>query len=69
MIHVLQKVWQTWGESQHPMLMDVCLAPTGAQIERNMELEEVGNPSMHGQTSWIASGIRIQELQYVHKYI
>ena len=38
-------------------------APTGAQVQRQLMSEEVGDLSMHGQTSWIVSGIKIQELQ------
>jgi hypothetical protein len=32
-------------------------------------VEEIGDNSIHGQTSWISCGIRIQEIQYVHTRI
>ncbi|KAF8261851.1 hypothetical protein EI94DRAFT_1604708 [Lactarius quietus] len=38
-------------------------APSLAEIQQKLILEEGGDPTTCGQTSWIASGIRIQELQ------
>ncbi|KAF8268583.1 hypothetical protein EI94DRAFT_1700161 [Lactarius quietus] len=44
------------------------VAPSLAEIQQKLILEESGDPTTHGQTSWIASGIRIQELQLAIKY-
>jgi hypothetical protein len=41
------------------------VAPSASDIQQNLLIEEAGDPSAHGQTSWIALGIKIQELQYV----
>ena len=43
----------------------MCAAPSASEIQQNLITEEGGDPLAHGQTSWIASGIKIQELQYV----
>ncbi|KAF8257631.1 hypothetical protein EI94DRAFT_1817279 [Lactarius quietus] len=43
-------------------------APFLAEIQQKLILEESGDPTTCGQTSWIASGIRIQELQLAIKY-
>jgi hypothetical protein len=37
--------------------------PTGAEVKQKLILEEGGTSAMIGKTSWIASGIKIQELQ------
>ena len=42
------------------------LAPTCAKVKQKLISEEGGAFDVHGHTSWIALGIRIQELQYVH---
>ena len=42
-------------------------APTASEIQQNLISEEAGDPTSNGQTSWIASGIKIQEMQYVHR--
>ncbi|KAF8256537.1 hypothetical protein EI94DRAFT_1711089 [Lactarius quietus] len=39
------------------------VAPSLAEIQQKLISEESRDPTTHGQTSWIASGIRIQELQ------
>ncbi|KAF8263452.1 hypothetical protein EI94DRAFT_1807176 [Lactarius quietus] len=44
------------------------VAPSLAEIQQKLISEEGRDPTTHGQTSWIASGIRIQELQLAIKY-
>ncbi|KAI9437388.1 hypothetical protein BJY52DRAFT_1230141 [Lactarius psammicola] len=39
-------------------------APSCAMIQQELVLEESGNSSVHGQTSWIACGLKIQEMQF-----
>lgn len=41
--------------------------PSCADIQHQLILEESKDISKHGQTNWIASGIKIQELQLVHE--
>jgi hypothetical protein len=38
-------------------------APSCAAIQQELMQEEIGNTSIRGQTSWIACGLRIQEMQ------
>ena len=45
------------------------LAPTCAEVKKKLIAEEGGASNVHGHTSWITLGIRIQELQYVHMRI
>jgi hypothetical protein len=40
-------------------------APSASEIQQDLIIEEAGDPLAHGQTSWIALGIKIHELQYV----
>jgi hypothetical protein len=44
------------------------IAPSRAAIYQELMVEETGDNSIHGQTSWISCGLRIQEIQYVHEY-
>ena len=37
--------------------------PSRADIQQQLISDESGDISAHGQTSWIISGIKIQELQ------
>ena len=39
------------------------IAPSGADIQAKLLSEERKDGSTHGQSSWIASGIKIQEQQ------
>ena len=39
------------------------LAPSCGMIQQQLILEESGEGSVHGQTSWISSGLKIQEMQ------
>jgi hypothetical protein len=32
-------------------------------IQQELVLEEISDSSVHGQTSWISSGLKIQEIQ------
>ena len=41
----------------------MCSAPTCAEVQQTLLMDERGASTMHGQTLWIASGIWIQELQ------
>jgi hypothetical protein len=41
------------------------VAPSASEIQQNLIIEEAGDPLAHGHTSWIALGIKIQEMQYV----
>src|ERR1700733_8312593 len=43
-------------------------APSGVDVQAKLVSEERKDASSHGQTSWIASGIKIQEQQCVHAY-
>ncbi|KAN0136253.1 hypothetical protein V8E53_006113 [Lactarius tabidus] len=58
------------GDSSAMDIYDTATAkfPTGAQTQRRLISEESGDSATHGQTSWIASGIRIQELQLAIKH-
>ncbi|KAI9432278.1 hypothetical protein H4582DRAFT_1821382 [Lactarius indigo] len=52
---------------EDPTLMDIydtvtSKAPSRAEIQQQLILEESGDITAHGQTSWIACGIKIQEL-------
>ena len=40
-------------------------APSAADIQRKLMSNESRNSGTHGETSWIALGIGIQEMQYV----
>lgn len=39
------------------------LAPSRAMIQQQLISEESGDLSIHGQTSWISCGLKIQEMQ------
>ena len=41
-------------------------APSRVDIQQQLIEEEHGEHSIHGQTSWILCGLKIQEMQYVH---
>jgi recombinational DNA repair ATPase RecF len=41
--------------------------PSRADIQQQLIMEESKDISTQGQTNWIACGIKIQELQSVHK--
>ncbi|KAN0131104.1 hypothetical protein V8E53_011105 [Lactarius tabidus] len=58
------------GDSSAMDIYDTATAkfPTGAQTQRRLISEESGDSATHGQASWIASGIRIQELQLAIKH-
>ncbi|KAH8999945.1 hypothetical protein EDB86DRAFT_2802164 [Lactarius hatsudake] len=54
---------------EDPTLMDIydtviSKAPSRAEIQQQLISDESGDITTHGQTSWIACGIKIQELQY-----
>ncbi|KAN0140496.1 hypothetical protein V8E53_001705 [Lactarius tabidus] len=56
-----------------PSLMDIydtdtVKAPSRTDVEQRLVLEERQDLSMHGQAHWIASGIKIQELQLAIRY-
>jgi hypothetical protein len=51
-------------KTSHSLIHDK--APSRADIQKELIEEEQGNFSIHGQTSWILCGIRIQEMQYEH---
>ncbi|KAN0141115.1 hypothetical protein V8E53_000871 [Lactarius tabidus] len=56
-----------------PSLMDIyntdtVKAPSHTDVEQRLVLEERQDLSMHGQAHWIASGIKIQELQLAIRY-
>ncbi|KAI9443063.1 hypothetical protein H4582DRAFT_2054158 [Lactarius indigo] len=58
---------------EDPTLMDIydtvtSKAPSRAEIQQQLILEESGDITAHGQTSWIACGIKIQELQLAIRY-
>ncbi|KAH8979439.1 hypothetical protein EDB92DRAFT_1806523 [Lactarius akahatsu] len=53
---------------EDPTLMDIydtviSKAPSRAEIQQQLISDESGDITTHGQTSWIACGIKIQELQ------
>ncbi|KAN0138606.1 hypothetical protein V8E53_003594 [Lactarius tabidus] len=58
------------GDSSAMDIYDTATAkfPTGAQTQQRLISEESGDSATHGQTSWIPSGIRIQELQLAIKH-
>ncbi|KAI9451585.1 hypothetical protein BJY52DRAFT_1190868 [Lactarius psammicola] len=43
-------------------------APSCAMIQQELILEESGDSSVHGQISWIACGLKIQEMQLAIRY-
>jgi hypothetical protein len=43
----------------------ICAGPSPSDVQEILISGEGGDPLAHGQTSWIAFGIRIQHLQYV----
>ncbi|KAI9431632.1 hypothetical protein H4582DRAFT_2084821 [Lactarius indigo] len=58
---------------EDPTLMDIydtvtSKAPSRAEIQQQLISEESGDITAHGQTSWIACGIKIQELQLAIRY-
>ncbi|KAH9012753.1 hypothetical protein EDB85DRAFT_2158724 [Lactarius pseudohatsudake] len=60
-----------WHED--PTLMDIydtvaSKAPSRAEIQQQLISEESRDIATHGQTSWIACGIKIQELQLAIRY-
>ncbi|KAF8262886.1 hypothetical protein EI94DRAFT_1880812 [Lactarius quietus] len=42
--------------------------PSCAKIQQELMVEEIGDHSIRGQTSWISCGLKIQELQSAIKY-
>ena len=50
---------------EHIVCSYISAAPSAADIQRKLISNESGNSATHGQTSWIALGIGIQEMQYV----
>jgi hypothetical protein len=38
-------------------------APSRATIQQELMVEEIGDHSVRGQTSWLSSGLKIQETQ------
>ncbi|KAF8258658.1 hypothetical protein EI94DRAFT_1707799 [Lactarius quietus] len=65
--HGLNKGYETQRLLIKVMLMHK-VAPSLAEIQQKLISEESRDPTTRGQTSWIASGIRIQELQLAIKY-
>ncbi|KAI9428962.1 hypothetical protein H4582DRAFT_1828355 [Lactarius indigo] len=58
---------------EDPTLMDIydtvtSKAPSCAEVQQQLISEESGDITAHGQTSWIACGIKIQELQLAIRY-
>ncbi|KAH9012749.1 hypothetical protein EDB84DRAFT_1278521 [Lactarius hengduanensis] len=58
---------------EDPTAMDIydtvtSKAPSRAEIQQELISEESGDITTHGQTSWIACGIKIQELQLAIRY-
>ncbi|KAH9011674.1 hypothetical protein EDB85DRAFT_1900862 [Lactarius pseudohatsudake] len=58
---------------EDPTVMDIydtmtSKAPSCAVIQQQLISEESGDITTHGQTSWIACGIKIQELQLAIRY-
>ncbi|KAH9016537.1 hypothetical protein EDB84DRAFT_1567201 [Lactarius hengduanensis] len=58
---------------EDPTLMDIydtvaSKAPSRAEIQQQLISEESRDIATHGQTSWIACGIKIQELQLAIRY-
>ncbi|KAH9018398.1 hypothetical protein EDB85DRAFT_1873822 [Lactarius pseudohatsudake] len=58
---------------EDPTAMDIydtvtSKAPSRAEIQQQLISEESGDITTHGQTSWIACGIKIQELQLAIRY-
>ncbi|KAI9432529.1 hypothetical protein H4582DRAFT_2083395 [Lactarius indigo] len=58
---------------EDPTLMDIydtvtSKAPSRAEVQQQLISEESGDITAHGQTSWIACGIKIQELQLAIRY-
>ncbi|KAH8980291.1 hypothetical protein EDB86DRAFT_2835413 [Lactarius hatsudake] len=58
---------------EDPTVMDIYdtmtpKAPSRAVIQQQLISEESGDITTHGQTSWIACGIKIQELQLAIRY-
>ncbi|KAH9010056.1 hypothetical protein EDB85DRAFT_1902458 [Lactarius pseudohatsudake] len=58
---------------EDPTVMDIydtmtSKAPSRAVIQQQLISEESGDITTHGQTSWIACGIKIQELQLAIRY-
>ncbi|KAH9009792.1 hypothetical protein EDB85DRAFT_2162272 [Lactarius pseudohatsudake] len=58
---------------EDPTAMDIydtvtSKAPSHAEIQQQLISEESGDITTHGQTSWIACGIKIQELQLAIRY-
>ncbi|KAI9434034.1 hypothetical protein BJY52DRAFT_1131868 [Lactarius psammicola] len=57
-----------WSRDLSPEAMDIYdtakeKAPSRAMIQQELVSEESGDSSVHGQTSWIACGLKIQEMQ------
>ena len=40
-------------------------APSRAEIQEKLIAEEIGDHTIHGKTSWISCGFKIQEMQSV----
>ncbi|KAI9434693.1 hypothetical protein H4582DRAFT_1818434, partial [Lactarius indigo] len=53
---------------EDPTLMDIYDTVTSKEIQQQLISEESGDITTHGQTSWIACGIKIQELQLAIRY-
>ncbi|KAI9430770.1 hypothetical protein BJY52DRAFT_1133495 [Lactarius psammicola] len=62
-----------WSRDLSPEAMDIYdtakeKAPSHAMIQQELVSEESGDSSVHGQTSWIACGLKIQEMQLAIRY-
>ncbi|KAH9007794.1 hypothetical protein EDB85DRAFT_1904803 [Lactarius pseudohatsudake] len=53
---------------EDPTAMDIYDTVTSKEIQQQLISEESGDITTHGQTSWIACGIKIQELQLAIRY-
>ncbi|KAF8259193.1 hypothetical protein EI94DRAFT_1707315 [Lactarius quietus] len=61
-------------QTNNPIMMDIYdtvkqKAPSQADIQTQLIMEEEGDHSIRGQTSWILCGLKIQELQYIDSLI
>jgi hypothetical protein len=64
-IRQTHRVWNICGYTFDILLITIIsyLAPTRSAIQQELTLEESDESTIHGQTSWIACGIKIQEIQ------
>lgn len=65
--------FKTQGIGDIPYISDIIflmitsllyLAPTRAMIQQGLISEELEEGTIHGQTSWLSCGLKIQEMQY-----